>query len=52
MKTWKDAETAKTQAASECGAEHTDCPYTPKGHCDREASHDGSHHCNKCQSVF
>jgi hypothetical protein len=52
MKTQKDPETAKTQAASECGATHSDCANTWKGTCDREAGHDGSHHCNRCQSVF
>jgi hypothetical protein len=48
----KDSETAKTQAASECGATHGDCPNTWKGTCDREAGHDGSHHCSRCNSVF
>jgi hypothetical protein len=52
MKTQKDSETAKTQAASECGATHGDCPNTWKGTCDREAGHDGSHHCSSCNSVF
>lgn len=39
-------------AASECGMPHGDCPNTWKGTCDREAGHDGSHHCDKCQSAF
>jgi hypothetical protein len=38
--------------ASECGATHSDCANTWKGSCDREAGHEGSHHCNRCQSVF
>ena len=38
--------------ASECGATHDDCPNTWKGTCDREAGHSGSHHCDRCQSVF
>lgn len=52
MKIQKDPETTKTQAASQCGVEHIDCPNTIKGICDREAGHDGSHHCNRCNSVF
>ena len=52
MKNQKNPEITKTQAASQCGAEHTDCPHTWKGVCDREAGHDGSHHCNQCQSMF
>lgn len=39
-------------AASECGATHSDCPNTWKGTCDREAGHDGSHHCSQCNGVF
>jgi len=35
-----------------CGVEHTDCPNTWKGTCDRSASHDGSHHCSSCNSLF
>ena len=39
-------------ASSECGATHGDCPNTWQGTCDREAGHDGSHHCNRCNSAF
>lgn len=39
-------------AAAECGALHSDCPNSWKGSCDREAGHDGSHHCDKCNSAF
>lgn len=52
MKTQKDSEATKTKAAAECGATHMDCPNTWKGTCDREAGHDGSHHCSSCNSVF
>lgn len=40
------------QGASECGAQHGDCPNSWKGSCDREAGHDGSHHCDRCNSSF
>jgi hypothetical protein len=39
-------------SASECGAEHGDCPNAWKGSCDREAGHDGSHHCDRCNGAF
>lgn len=35
-----------------CGAPHGDCPNTWKGSCDREAGHEGSHHCDGCHSAF
>jgi hypothetical protein len=35
-----------------CGAVHDDCPHTWKGTCDRDAPHDGSHHCSSCNSSF
>jgi hypothetical protein len=38
--------------ASECGATHGDCPNTWQGTCDREAGHDGSHHCSRCNAAF
>jgi hypothetical protein len=47
-------EPAKTapQGASECGAVHGGCSGTWQGTCDREAGHDGSHHCNRCNMMF
>lgn len=48
----KGTEPAVIHAASECGAQHSDCPNTWKGTCDREAGHGGSHHCSQCNSVF
>ncbi len=35
-----------------CGAQHGDCPQAWKGSCDREAGHDGSHHCSACNSLY
>lgn len=40
------------EKASDCGATHGDCPNTWKGTCNREAGHDGSHHCSSCNMAF
>lgn len=45
-------ETVRIAKSSECGATHSDCPNSWQGSCDREAGHDGSHHCDKCNSLF
>ncbi len=37
---------------SECGQQHGDCPNSWQGSCDREAGHDGSHHCSRCNAAF
>jgi hypothetical protein len=37
---------------TECGASHSDCPNSWAGSCDREAGHDGSHHCDRCNAAF
>lgn len=38
-------------SAAECGAQHMDCPDSWKGSCDRPAGHEGSHHCDRCNSL-
>lgn len=43
---------AQPQYGSECGQTHSDCPNSWQGSCDREAGHDGSHHCSRCNSAF
>lgn len=48
----KKKETARIAKSSECGATHSDCPNSWQGCCDREVGHDGSHHCDKCNSLF
>ena len=48
----KDRKEEPQFAETRCGAQHDDCPSSWKGTCDLGASHDGSHHCGACGSMF
>lgn len=48
----KKEQVRHAEKSSGCGATHGDCPNPWKGTCDREAGHDGSHHCGSCNMAF